>query len=158
MPRINNNRGSFSIGMYQANIKPRGQAQRDILCRLPQAVVAGGVLSLLDSKSLAHFFQTSKISNNDATKSAIIQLQRLNEELNQLITDSEITGIQNPKGPFKNHIHELQVLTAFKDALPNAISVLKDNGITDINERDDRSGKTPLHLAARDNHTEPLNA
>ena len=72
-----------------------------------------------------------------------------------MITDSGITGIQNPEGQFKNSIHQLRVLTAFKDALPNAISVLKAKGITDINERDEY-GFTPLHWAAKNGHTETV--
>ena len=69
-----------------------------------------------------------------------------------MITTSGITGIQNPKGPFHNSIHEFRVLTAFKDALPNAIRVLKAKGITDINARSD--GSTPLHEAASEGHTD----
>ena len=50
------------------------------------------------------------------------------------------------------------MLTAFKDALPNAISVLKYKGITDINKIDDQFGGTPLLLAIREGHTETVRA
>ena len=65
-----------------------------------------------------------------------------------MITDSGITGIQIPDIASKNPIHQLQVLTPFRDALPNAIRVLKAKGITDIIERD-RFGQTQLHFAAK---------
>ena len=74
-----------------------------------------------------------------------------------MITDSGITGIQIPDGPSKNPIHQLQVLTPFRDALPNAIRVLKAKGITDIIERD-RFGQTQLHFAAKNGHTETVRA
>ena len=134
--------------------EPKGddQAERNIFYILPQGVVTH-MCPFLDTDSLGNFSNTSETSKNDAIKSAIIQLQRLNEELNQLITDSGITGIQKPEGPFKNPIHELRVLTAFKDALPNAIRVLKAKGITDINARDGNE-TTPLHWAAFNGHRE----
>ena len=74
-------------------------------------------------------------------------------ELLQLIRDSGITGIQITEGSFNNSIYQLRVLTPFKDALPNAIRVLKANGITDINAQNN-IGWTPLYLAARDGQVE----
>ena len=125
-------------------------AQDDPLSNLPNEVRVDVLMPFLDIESLAHFSQTSK---NDAIVSANTQLQRLNEELNELITNSGITGIQNPEGPFKNSMHQLRVLNDFKDA----IRVLRGNGITDINATDE-DGNTPLHLAAINGHTETVRA
>ena len=127
-----------------------GPSADDPLSTLPKELMVGVLMLNLDSNSLARFSQTSKnISLNDAIVSANSQLQRLKEELNELITNSGITGIKNPVGPFKNSIHQLRVLTAFKDA----IRVLRRNGITDINATDNL-GFPPLHWAAMNGHTE----
>ena len=133
---------------------PSAATADDPLSKLPSEVMVGVLMPNLDSNSLARFSQTSKnISVNDAIVSANSQLQRLKEELNELITNSGITGIKNPVGPFKNSIHQLRVLTAFKDA----IRVLRSNGITDINATDE-DGNTPLHLAERFGLTEIVRA
>ena len=109
------------------------------------------ILSELSPKEIALSAQVSKPFNSAAKQSAENQVPSLREELKQLITTSGITGIQIPESP--KPIHALRVLTAFKDNLPNAISVLQSNGITDINARD-LLGWTPLYLAARHGRTE----
>mgnify|MGYP003335154222 CR=1 FL=1 len=124
---------------------------------LPQDVVVEGVLPFLDPDSLGNFAQRSETSKNDAIESANSQLPSLREELKQLITTSGITGIQNPEGPFKNSIHELRELTAFKDNLPNAIDVLQGNGITDINKIVEFGG-TRLYWAIRNGRTDIAHA
>ena len=60
-------------------------------------------------------------------------------------------------GPFTNYIHELGVLKAYKKNLPNAISVLNEHNITDINKKDE-NGSPPLHLAAENGHTDVVKA
>jgi len=52
-----------------------------------------------------------------------------------------------------NSTHELEVLTALK----NAIRVLQGNDITDINVRND-NGRTPLHRAAYNDHLDMVQA
>ena len=131
-------------------------AQDDPLSNLPNKVRVDVLMPFLDIESLAHFSQTSKERRKDGQKAdefAGKQLPSLKEELNELITNSGITGIQNPEGPFKNSIHQLRVLNDFKDA----IRVLRGNGITDINLRD-QDGNTPLHLAAINGQTETVRA
>ena len=135
-----------------------GPSADDPLSTLPKELMVGVLMPNLDSNSLARFSQTSKALSEDvqeADEFAGEQLPSLKEELDELITNSGITGIQNPVGPFKNSIHQLRFLTAFKDVLPNAISALNGNGITDINLRD-QDGKTPLHEAASHGQAETV--
>ena len=124
----------------------------DPLSNLPNKVRVGALIPFMGIASLDCFSQTSKELCKEADEFAGKQLPSLKKELNELITNSRITGIKNPVGPFKNYMHQLQVLNDFKDALPNAIRVLRGNGITDINATDD-DGNTPLHEAARHGHT-----
>ena len=123
----------------------------DRLSSINQEVLVAFVTPYLGIEPLARFSQTSVTLHECATKSAEVQVKSLDfdKELLQLITESGITGIQIPEGPFNNSIHHLRVLTAFKDA----IRVLKDNDITDINA-EDIDGWTPLYLAARDGQVE----
>ena len=125
----------------------------DPLSNLPNKVRVGALIPFMGIASLDCFSQTSKELCKEADEFAGKQLPSLKKELNELITNSGITGIKNPVGPFTNYIHELRVLTAFKDALPNAIRVLQDNDITDINAKS-QIGTTPLHLAAINGQTE----
>ena len=120
----------------------------DRLSSLDQGLLVHCVTPYLGIEPLARFSQTSVTLHECATKSAEVQVKSLDFDKKrlQLIRESGITGIQIPKGPFKNSIHTLH-------ALPNAIRVLKDNGITDINA-EDRDGWTPLRRAAHRGHTE----
>ena len=126
---------------------------------LPQDVVLE-ILPYLTLNDIGAFAQVSKVFKNDVeieNQHAIKKLPDLIEKVNALIQDSGITGIKMPAGPFNNSIHQLRVLTSFKDALPNAIKVLKDNDITYMNAPDN-DGWTPLHRAAQEGHTEVIEA
>ena len=130
-----------------------GPSADDPLSTLPKELMVFELMPFLRNESLNSFPKTSKALRKEADEFAGEQLPILKKELDELIKNSGIKGIKNPVGPFTNNIHELRVLTAFKNALPNAIRVLRDNGITDINATDNL-GFTPLHGAAIHGHTE----
>ena len=93
------------------------------------------ICSGLSTKKTAYFAQVSKTFNSAAKQSAENRIPMLIEKLNVLISNSGITGIQIPEGPFSNSIHELSVLETREKNLSNAINVLKDHNIKDINAR-----------------------
>jgi len=139
------------------------QAQRKIFDRLHQDVF-NYMLEFLDIRHIAALSQTSRKLRNDVQKADEVaekQLPSLRKAVNELIEnynkDPEISGVKIPEGPFKNSIHELRELTAFKDNLPNAIDVLQGNGITDINKIVE-FGETRLYWAIRNGHTDIAHA
>ena len=147
--------GSQDHDAYLRQQIPVIEAKVDISV-LPEDVLAK-ICSGLSTKKTAYFAQVSKTFNSAAKQSAENRITMLIEKLNVLISNSGITGIQMPAGPFSNSIHELSVLETLEKNLSNAINVLKDRNIKDINERDKYSIPL-LHLAASRGQTQVVKA
>ena len=114
----------------------------------------------LGREDLCRLGQTSKqLRNNveNAENNAKKQLPSLIEKLNRLILESGIAGIQRPEFLFTNPIKQLGVLETLEKNLPNAINILKNHKIEDLNARDE-NGNTPLHEAAIDGYPDVVKA